>query len=125
MLMLIGLDHGKIDLHMIHCLQIPALVMLLLTLAVPLFGLPICNLLLISVLSSTEAEYIAVSSSLCEFIGVLNLMNELKECKFSFNHSIPNIKCRVFEDNMICIAIATNHRTRPRTKHILVRLHQF
>ena len=43
-------------------------------------------------LSTTEAEYIALSSSLREVIGVLNLMNELKERKFSFNHSIPKIK---------------------------------
>ena len=52
-------------------------------------------------------------------------MNELKESKFSFNHSIPKIKCCVFEDNMSCIEIAINHRTRPRTKHLSVRLHHF
>ena len=76
-------------------------------------------------LSTTEAEYIALSSSLREVIGVLNLMNELKERKFSFNHSIPKIKCCVFEDNMSCIDITTNHLTRPHTKHLLVRLHHF
>ena len=57
-------------------------------------------------LSTTEEEYISLSSSLREFIGVLNLMNELKERKFSFNRSIPKIKCRVFKDNMSCIDIA-------------------
>lgn len=76
-------------------------------------------------LSTTEAEYIALSSALREVIGILNLLNELKERKFAFNHSIPTVKCRVFEDNQSCIAIATDHRTRPRTKHLSVRLHHF
>ena len=33
--------------------------------------------------------------------------------------------CKVFEDNKSCIEIATNHKTRPRTKHLSVRLHHF
>ena len=122
MSILIGLDHGKIYLHMIHCIHITVLVMLLLILAVPLWA---SNMQYLIALSNTEAEYIALSSSLREVIGVLNLMNELKEQKFSFNHSIPKIKCRVFKDNMSCIEIAMNHRTRPRTKHLSVRLHHF
>ena len=76
-------------------------------------------------LSTNESEYIAISSSLREVIGVLNLMNELKERKLYFNHSILKIKCRVFEDNTSCIEIATNHRTQPHTKHLLVCLHHF
>ena len=38
---------------------------------------------------------------------------------------MPVVKCRTFEDNKSCIVIATNHKTRPRTKHISVRLHHF
>ena len=76
-------------------------------------------------LSTTEAENIALSSSLREVIGILNLLNELKDRKFTFNGSAPKVHCRVFEDNMSCIEIATNHRTRPRTKHLSVRLHHF
>lgn len=76
-------------------------------------------------LSSTEAEYIALSSALREVIGIINLLNELKIRSFAFNQAIPVVKCRTFEDNMSCIEIATNHRTRPRTKHLSVRLHHF
>jgi hypothetical protein len=76
-------------------------------------------------LSTTEAEYIALSSSLREVIGVMNLMTELKERKFNFHHPTPRIVCRTFEDNKSCIEIATNHKTRPRTKHLSVRLHHF
>lgn len=76
-------------------------------------------------LSSTESEYIALSSALREVIGIMNLLNELKSRNFAFNEAIPVVKCRTFEDNMSCIEIATNHRTRPRTKHLSVRLHHF
>ena len=76
-------------------------------------------------LSTTEAEYIALSTALREVIAVMNLLRELKERGFVFNSDIPQIKCKVFEDNKSCIEIATNHRTRPRTKHLSVRLHHF
>jgi hypothetical protein len=77
------------------------------------------------VLSTTEAEYIALSTSFCEVIAVVNLINELQSNGFPVHRSIPKVKCRVFEDNKSCIEIATNHKTRPRTKHLYVRLHHF
>ena len=76
-------------------------------------------------LSTTEAEYIALSSSLREVIAITNLMDELTTRGFILNRAIPKIHCTVFEDNRSCIEIATNHRTRPRTKHLSVRLHHF
>ena len=38
---------------------------------------------------------------------------------------MPVVKCHIFEDNKICIDIATNHKTRPQTKHLSVCLHNF
>jgi hypothetical protein len=76
-------------------------------------------------LSTTEAEYIALSSALREVIYVMNLLNELQGRGFRLNTSTPVVRCKVFEDNQSCIEIATNHRTRPRTKHLSVRLHHF
>ena len=76
-------------------------------------------------LSTTEAEYIALSSALREVIAVMQLLDELKARKFPVHPSIPNVTCRTFEDNRSCIEIATNHKTRPRTKHLSVRLHHF
>ena len=76
-------------------------------------------------LSTTEAEYIALSTALREVIGIVNLMEELKGRGFNLSHSTPKVVCRTFEDNQSCIQIATNHRTRPRTKHLSVRLHHF
>ena len=76
-------------------------------------------------LSTTEAEYIALSTALREVIGIMNLIDELKERGFDLNAGVPKVVCRTFEDNRSCIEIATNHKTRPRTKHLSVRLHHF
>ena len=76
-------------------------------------------------LSTIEAEYNALSSSLREVISVLNLLNKLKPQKFQFNHSTPVVKCHPFEDNKNCIDIATNHKTCLRIKHLYVCLRHF
>lgn len=76
-------------------------------------------------LSTTEAEYIALSTALREVIGVMNLLNELRGRGFKLNDMQPKVVCKTFEDNRSCIEIATNHKTRPRTKHLSVRLHHF
>ena len=76
-------------------------------------------------LSMTEAEYIALSTALREVIAVMHLMEELKKKGFDIHHPTPKITCRTFEDNQSCIEIATNHKTRPHTKHLSVRLHHF
>ena len=76
-------------------------------------------------LSTTEAECIALSTSLREVVAVMNLVTELPNLGFNFSIDTPKIVCTVFEDNRSCLEIATNHRTRPRTKHLSVRLHHF
>ena len=76
-------------------------------------------------LSTTEAEYIALSTALREVIAIQNLIQELHSLGFPICPSTPRMHCRVFEDNQSCIEIATNYKTRPRTKHLLVRLHHF
>jgi len=76
-------------------------------------------------LSTTEAEYIALSSALREVIAIKNLMDELRRRGFPIQSTTPKITCKVFEDNKSCIEIATNHKTRPRTKYLSVRFHHF
>ena len=76
-------------------------------------------------LSTTEAEYIALSSALREVIYVMNLLQELQDNGLIVNKNTPTITCKTFEDNMSCMKIATEHKTRPRTKHLSVRLHHF
>jgi Reverse transcriptase (RNA-dependent DNA polymerase) len=76
-------------------------------------------------LSTTEAEYIALSTALRDVIHVIHLLEELHNHGFNIHHPTPKVTCRTFEDNKSCIEIATNHKTRARTKHLSVRLHHF
>ena len=76
-------------------------------------------------LSTTEAEYIALSAALREVIGIIHLPQDLKDNGLPILSTTPKIYCRTFEDNKNCLALATNHRTCPRTKHLSIRLHHF
>ena len=76
-------------------------------------------------LSTTEAEYIALSSALREVIAIIQLLDDLKSHGLPIHTSTPKITCRTFEDNMSCVKMANNHKTRPRTKHLSLRLHHF
>lgn len=64
-------------------------------------------------LSSTEAEFIALSSAACEAKWIGNLLNEL-----SIDLVFP---IKIFEDNQACIQIARNPKEHGRMKHIDVK----
>ena len=77
-------------------------------------------------LSTTEAELIALSTALCEVIHLQNLLLELCGCNFPIPNTKPQVVYRTFEDNFACIEVAqSDHKIRPRTKHIFVRLFHF
>jgi hypothetical protein len=76
-------------------------------------------------LSTTEAEYIALSSALREVITLMNLLKELKSRGIEIPYTQPNVHCKVFEDNAACIELAKTQKMRPRTKHLAVHLHHF
>ena len=59
--------------------------------------------------STTEAEYIALSTAPREVIAIIRLLNDLKSQGFPIHSSTPLIKCKTFEDNMSCIRLATSH----------------
>ena len=78
-------------------------------------------------LSTTEAEYVALSTSMRDVIYFMNLIDEMK--KFGINLPQvpkPNTTCRVFEDNVGALELANTPKLlRPRTKHLAVQLHHF
>ena len=76
-------------------------------------------------LSSTEAEYIAISTAMREIIPLMALMQEMKSYGFIDTFDGPDIHCRVFEDNSGAIEIANTTKYRPRTKHINTQYHHF
>ena len=76
------------------------------------------------ILSSTEAEYTGLSYALREAIPLIDLLREISPI-FPLNTNTTTVHCQVFEDNIGALEIATNHKYRPRTKHLNIRLHHF
>jgi hypothetical protein len=76
-------------------------------------------------LSTTEAEYIAMSMALRDVIPLMELVKEMRERKFEIVNTQPYVYCKVFEDNSGALELARLPRLRPRTKHINVCYHHF
>ena len=77
-------------------------------------------------LSTTEAKLIAMSTTLREVIHLQNLLLELRGCNFPIPFRKLQVVCCTFEDNATCIEVAqSDHKIRPRTKHISVQLFHF
>ena len=79
---------------------------------------------MIVALSTTEAEYIALSQSMREVVPIIHLMDELKPL-IDFYNPTPKIRCKLFEDNHYCIIVAELARLTPRTKYIAIKYHHF
>ena len=69
-------------------------------------------------LSTTEAEYITLSTILPEVMALINFLEDLSNHGLPIHKATPRIWCNTFEDNMSCIQLATNHKTRLITKQI-------
>lgn len=76
-------------------------------------------------LSSTESEYIGISYALREVIPIMELLKEMKRKGFEVGSTVPKLHCKVFEDNSGALEMAREHKYRPRTKHLNVKLHHF
>ena len=76
-------------------------------------------------LSTTEAEYIALSQALRKVIPLMDLVSEMKEKGYDVGHTKPTIKCTLFEDNSGALTLAKAPAMRPCTKHINCKYHHF
>jgi hypothetical protein len=76
-------------------------------------------------LSSTESEYTGLSFALRDAIPVMELLKELRKTNFPIETAQARAHCRVFEDNSGALEMAKIQMYRPRTKHLIVRLHHF
>jgi hypothetical protein len=76
-------------------------------------------------LSTTEAEYIALSQAMRELLPLCRLLLEIATAMqlSGINNSV--IKSTVFEDNNGAIFTAKSVKMTPRTKHIEVKYHFF
>ena len=89
-------------------------------------------------LSTTEAEYIALSQAMRDVIPFMHLVEELGG-SLSFGMDKPEVQlkqhkpnaadsklvCEVFEDNRGALELANVPKMRPRTKHIALKYHHF
>ena len=76
-------------------------------------------------LSTTEAEYIALSAALWEVIPLIDLCLEAQQHGVPISTKAPTVYCQVFEDNSSAYELATTPKMRPRTRHINVKYHHF
>jgi hypothetical protein len=76
-------------------------------------------------LSTTEAEYIALSTAMRDCIPMLALMNEMRQKQYPIIYTQPNIYVKVYEDNNGALEMARLPKIQARTKHINVKYHHF
>ena len=75
--------------------------------------------------STTEAEYLALSSSLRVFLPLRDLVLEILN-KVTFPRlEDTRLHTTVFEDNQSAYFLATNQRITSRTKYLLAKWHWF
>ena len=79
----------------------------------------------ITALSTTEAEYIALSTSLREVIPLMGMLKEATEQGVQINNFPPKIHCTSFEDNSGALELARLPKVCPRMKHINQSFHHF
>ena len=76
-------------------------------------------------LSTTEAEYIALSQAMRDLLPTKRILEEIgKSLGVELGKSVRTYS-KVFEDNQGAVALATLPKMNPRTKHIAVKYHFF
>ena len=75
-------------------------------------------------LSTTEAEYIALSQSMRDLILIRSVLKELATV-LGLQIDTPITHSTVFEDNNGALELAIEPKYRPRTKHITIKYHHF
>ena len=60
--------------------------------------------------TSTEAEYIALSTAPRELIPIMELLKEMKRLGFNCKATTPSVHCTALEDNSGCLILATEHK---------------
>jgi len=76
-------------------------------------------------LSTTEAEYNALSESLRHVIHLMELTDETRRIGWTVADNPPAIHCKVMEDNSGALEMARLPKMHPRTKHLCVKMHHF
>ena len=76
-------------------------------------------------LSTTEAEYVALSMAMQEQLPLIQLLKEVVLYNVDANLQPTTIHCKAFEDNSGALEMAKVPKMRPRTKHLNNVYHHF
>jgi len=76
-------------------------------------------------LSTTEAEYIALSQSMRDLLPMRELLSDIQQYMQLESKHLIRIKSTIFEDNNGFITVANAPKMTPRTKHIAEKYHFF
>jgi hypothetical protein len=78
--------------------------------------------------STTEAEYLAISTATRKVLPLMELIQEIQRQGCGLQATLPNLHCCVFDDNSGAVKLATsvkNPKMHPRTRHINTKYHHF
>lgn len=76
-------------------------------------------------LSTTECEYVSLSTALREVICIMQLLAEAAKMGIQDLKHLPTVHCKAFEDNSGALEMAKVPKMRPRTKFLNVKYHHF
>ena len=76
-------------------------------------------------LSTTEAEYVALSMAMREQLPLIQLIKEVISHKDKSKLQPTTIHCKAFEDNSRALEMAKVPKMRPWTKHLNNMYHHF
>ena len=79
----------------------------------------------LTALSTTEAEYVALSMAMREQLPLIQLLKEVIAHKIDATLQPTTIHCKAFEDNSGALEMAKVPKMRPRTKHLNNVYHHF
>jgi hypothetical protein len=75
-------------------------------------------------LSTTEVEYVALSTTLRDVIPLMDLQKEIQDCSYNVEATLP-IRCKLFEDNSGAFEQAKMAKYCRRTRHVNAAFHHF
>ena len=79
----------------------------------------------LTALSTTEAEYVALSMAMRKQLPLIQLLKEVVAHKVDANLQPTTIHCKAFEDNSGVLEMAKVPKMQPRTKHLNNVYHHF
>eukprot|EP00957_Ditylum_brightwellii_P132210 10081353-Ditylum_brightwellii.AAC.1 len=76
-------------------------------------------------LSTCKAEYVALSTALCDVIPMMQLLEEMQQEGIAIDSAMSKVYCKAFKDNTEVLELAKAPKMRPHMKHINAVYHHF